>query len=98
VVADKSVELIWKTEYEENNKGFEVERSQTTVWSSIGFVTARGSNEQGAGYRFLDTVSTEGVYFYRLKQIDLDGSIFFSAMTIVVPDTPGALVEADATE
>jgi len=73
-VNEKNIELEWKTATETNNRGFEIERSQSGNWEKIGFVSGRGNSTSSKVYKFVDGVVTSGKYSYRLKQIDFDGS------------------------
>jgi ELWxxDGT repeat protein len=71
--------LEWKTYSEINNKGFRVERSRNgIVFDSIAFVTARGTNGNGATYRINDENPFDGKNYYRLKQTDIDGRFTYS--------------------
>ncbi|MEM6398084.1 MAG: DUF4832 domain-containing protein [Bacteroidota bacterium] len=65
------IKLSWQTEWEENNAGFEIERSTNARhFSSIGFQQA----DPRRTYQFTDTEVLAGQrYFYRLRQIDLTG-------------------------
>jgi Domain of unknown function (DUF4082)/Secretion system C-terminal sorting domain len=70
----KDVSLNWGTASEQNNKGFEVQRSNNaTSWTKIGFVDGAGNSNTNKSYQFTDVNPAPGKYYYRLKQIDLDG-------------------------
>ena len=73
------IQLDWETLGEENNNGFEIERStNTTDYDRIGWVEST-STGSGAKYQFDDVeVVPEQKYFYRLKQIDFDGNYAYS--------------------
>ncbi len=71
--------LKWQTASETNNKGFEIERNQKSEvrsqnWEKIGFVNGKGTITKLNSYLFKDENVTPGVYKYRLKQIDFDGT------------------------
>lgn len=85
----KSVRLSWQTASESNNFGFDIERSpDKKQFQKIGFVTGRGTCNVPAKYQFLDeTVAPGNLYYYRLKQIDLDGAFDYSG-TIQLLTTP----------
>ena len=76
------VELRWQTVSEINNYGFEIERTNDVnpkIWQRLGFVNGCGTSNSLNQYRFVDnTVTPFGTYFYRLKQIDTDGSNEYS--------------------
>jgi hypothetical protein len=81
--------LIWKTETEINNYGFEIERtasSNNIDWKNIGFVEGYGNSNSPKLYEFADKSDLYGKNYYRLKQIDNDGSFEYSE--IVDVDVP----------
>ena len=70
--------LEWTTVSETNNLGFEVERKLAEQgWVTIAFVEGHGTTTKNQNYRFSDE-GIAGTLYYRLKQIDYDGSITFS--------------------
>ncbi|WP_188931801.1 T9SS type A sorting domain-containing protein [Dyadobacter endophyticus] len=75
--------LAWATAEEVNNKGFEIQRSaDARNWNIIGFVEnqTEGGNSKGAlSYDFKDASPMTGTNYYRLKQIDLDGTYMYSS-------------------
>jgi len=75
-VAANRVLLSWATVTESNNFGFEVQRcSDQTEWVKIGFVRGHGTSTAPHSYTFADAANlAPGVYSYRLKQLDTDGS------------------------
>jgi hypothetical protein len=75
-----NVKLIWKTATELNNMGFNVERSlNKTDWMMIAFVQGSGNSNSQKEYSYIDnSASKAGKYYYRLKQIDNDGSFKYS--------------------
>jgi hypothetical protein len=77
-----SVNLSWKTATEVNNMGFNVERSANkSEWSNLGFVKGNGTSTSNISYSYVDnSVSQAGTYFYRLKQIDNNGSFKYSSI------------------
>ena len=77
--------ISWSTATEINNKGFEIQRSslnnltdQKTGYKNLGFVTGNGSKTESSNYSFDDKSLSPGIYFYRLKQIDLGGQSVYS--------------------
>jgi hypothetical protein len=74
-VTDNNVILNWSTASEENNSSFQIERKQSNEdWNYIGFVTGKGTTTETSKYFFTDKNLSNGIYNYRLKQIDFDGS------------------------
>lgn len=71
--------LQWITATELNNSGFEVERSADNInWDKIGFVQGNGSTTNKTTYTFVDANPITGKSYYRLKQIDYDGTHSYS--------------------
>ena len=85
-VKGNTVRLNWQTTSETNNFGFEVERSSREgVCNKIGFVKGQGTTTSAKVYGFVDENLETGRYYYRLKQIDLDGSFrYFRQIEVVV--------------
>lgn len=70
--------LKWTTASETNNKGFEVENSANgRLFQKIGFVDGSTDSKQKLVYSFTDAVS-HSLTYYRLKQIDWDGTSTYS--------------------
>ena len=72
------VELQWITATENNNQGFEVQRSNGSDFETIAFVNGFGTTTESQVYRYSDKSVTVGSYTYRLKQIDFDGTTSYS--------------------
>jgi len=71
-----AVIITWKTASEDNNLGFEIQRKQNNnPYEVIAFVPGNGTISEQKEYSFIDNHVSSGIYYYRLKQIDLDGSI-----------------------
>ncbi|MFH1195794.1 MAG: YCF48-related protein [bacterium] len=94
--SDNKVTLNWQTATEVNNYGFEVERSTNLQgltngkegsnlggFTSIGFVEGSGNSNSTKEYSFTDNKVTAGNYYYRLKQIDTDGSFAYSKEIVI---------------
>ncbi|GEM_PF-1663756 len=85
---NKTVLLSWTTGSEQNNKGFEIERSTDGLsWNSIGFTPTaahNGNSSQKINYNFTDNAAVAGQNFYRLKQTDFDGKFEYSDVRLVV--------------
>ena len=82
--------LQWTSMKEQNNKGYEIERSNNgNVWSNIGYVNSKaenGSSSRKLDYNFTDNTPENGQNFYRLKQVDIDGKSEYSVVRLVVFD------------
>ncbi|MBN8545010.1 MAG: T9SS type A sorting domain-containing protein [Ignavibacteria bacterium] len=72
--------LNWETKTEIMNAGFEVERKTPgSQWQKIAFIEGHYTTNSPKYYSFTDQPSVNGTVFYRLKQIDTDGSFEYSA-------------------
>ena len=75
--------LRWQTANEVNNDRFEVERStDASTWQRIGTVAAAPSFV----YRFVDETPLDAVTYYRLRQVDLDGTEHLSETVVLRPN------------
>jgi len=71
--------LSWQTATEKNNREFEIQRSKNKIhWEVIGIVPGKGTTSEIQNYSFEDNNIENQAYFYRLKQIDYDGSYKYS--------------------
>ncbi|MBD0399917.1 T9SS type A sorting domain-containing protein [Flammeovirga sp. EKP202] len=72
-----SVLLEWETATEINASHFEIEKtSDRKVWEKIGTLKASGNSQVPIAYQFEDKVPYSSTY-YRLKQIDFDGTFAY---------------------
>lgn len=71
--------LTWNTFSEINNDYFEIQRSNDgNFWENTGVAQGAGTSSEINNYVFIDENLNPGVYYYRLKQIDFDGSFHYS--------------------
>ncbi|MEN0005305.1 MAG: T9SS type A sorting domain-containing protein [Bacteroidota bacterium] len=79
--------LSWETASEQNNAGFEVERSTDgTSFYKISWMEGVGQSQEIVLYEFEDSpVQPNVTYYYRLKQIDFDGRSTYSSVVVVQP-------------
>jgi hypothetical protein len=89
VSVEDGVELNWFTATETNNQGFEVERmSSDSNFEKVGFVAGFGTTTEPKAYSFTDSKLEAGNYTYRLKQIDFDGTFYYSEEVNVIVELP----------
>jgi hypothetical protein len=73
------IHLNWKTNWEINNTGFEIQRYyHHSEFYAIGFLQGQGTTNQEFIYSFVDQNLNIGDYMYRLKIIEFDGSFEYS--------------------
>ena len=76
----KAVEVSWTTAAETENDYFEVQRSGAgRRFKTIGRIGGRG---RATDYRFVDEAPLIGANYYRLRQVDLDGTTTVSAVVM----------------
>lgn len=79
---ENRVGLSWSTEFEQQNKGFIIERaglSSQGKFQKIGYVFSKGINGSSSvplNYSFTESVPSDEAYaYYRIVQEDLDGKL-----------------------
>lgn len=79
------VQLNWATESELNNQGFDIERmlDTETEFSVIDWVDGAGNSTSLLNYSLNDPNPHQGISYYRLKQIDFDGSYAYSPIRAI---------------
>lgn len=85
------VELNWTTASEINNSGFEVERSiDGKTFITAGFVKGNGTTTEPKTYSFTDVLQSglNPKLFYRLKQVDFNGTFAYSNIVEINADIP----------
>ena len=93
---NKDAWIEWSTASELNNDHFEIERSADAInFHKIGTEKGAGNSTQILDYNYTDagignTVSSNALVYYRLKQVDFDGKFSYS-------DIKNVLFEPDAS-
>lgn len=95
---ERGVMLEWATASESNSSYFRVERGYTRndmdplniIWKYVGSVNASGYSQDERTYSLFDRHPLSGVSYYRLRQIDVDGSeqVFNVIAVTVKSDSP----------
>ncbi|MBX2893325.1 MAG: choice-of-anchor B family protein [Saprospiraceae bacterium] len=71
--------LRWSTASEVDNEGFEVQHGRSIhQWATQGFVPAQGHRDAPADYEYRIPDLLPGTHFFRLRQVDTDGTNTFS--------------------
>ena len=82
-IENKSVILEWETENERDMEGFVIEISEDgRIFSELDFIEARNS-EVRENYIFTENESSFSKVYYRLKMIEIDGSIQYSEVILL---------------
>ena len=79
-IDNKFIRTDWTTATETNNSGFEVERSVDGVnFADMEWVAGHGTSATPNNYQYNDLTALPGiVYYYRLRQVDIDGNYAYS--------------------
>jgi len=72
---DNAITLRWVTATEMDNDNFLLQRSENTQeWSTMAQVAGAGNSQQTQAYAVTDPANGNGVRYYRLMQVDIDGT------------------------
>ncbi|MBF9238088.1 IPT/TIG domain-containing protein, partial [Hymenobacter sp. BT683] len=90
---NRTVRLVWATASETNSQSFEVERSlDGRTFERVGTVAAAGSSSAPRTYGWLDAQlpASAGLLYYRLRQVDADGTAAYSPVRAIALSGPAA--------
>jgi Secretion system C-terminal sorting domain len=80
-----TTEVSWATSQEINTSKFEIEHSADGAsFVKVGELAAAGNNNTISNYNFTHLEPMKGFNFYRIKQIDVDGSYKYSVIVKVL--------------
>ncbi|MFZ9794492.1 MAG: hypothetical protein ACO3F3_19370, partial [Gemmataceae bacterium] len=90
------IALDWSTATETNNAGFHLQRSENGLdFFNIQWIPGNGTTNALSQYAYLDhSVEKEVTYYYRLHQIEFDGSSHFSDVVSAKIQSVGIQVSA----
>ncbi|MFC7669486.1 T9SS type A sorting domain-containing protein [Hymenobacter humi] len=81
---NQAVTIKWATASEKNSAFFEVQRSlDGRDFATVAKQAAQGNSTQATAYTALDQSAPAGTLYYRLRQMDADGKISYSAVATV---------------
>jgi len=81
--------LKWVTASELNNAGFDIERSSDNrQFNKIAFISGFGTTTEKHEYSYYDEKISSSKYYYRLKQMDHDGTYAYSKVIEVDASMP----------
>lgn len=82
--SEQSVIVEWMTATEQNSDYFEVQRSFDSLsFSRVGIINGAGYSTTPNSYSLIDDQPLNGTSFYRLKQVDFDGTLKYSDVKAV---------------
>jgi hypothetical protein len=87
--------LSWQADNASNFSHFVVEHSSDGVhFSPLGEVAGISSSSPALHYSFEDAFPTDGVNYYRLEMVDLDGRFTYSGVLIIRTNGSGIQISA----
>jgi Secretion system C-terminal sorting domain len=81
-----NVLLKWETLWEQNSRGFSIERNTKGVWEEIVFVPSQaqgGNSGDLLTYQYIDANNVKGISQYRIRQVDFDDKSKYSEIRSV---------------
>lgn len=80
------VKLDWQTTTENNSKGFVLERrslTDTLRYDSIAYAVGKGTSTVKSKYSYTDHNNLSVATYYRVREVSLDGSYFYSNTVLI---------------
>jgi hypothetical protein len=75
----KTIAINWQTSQEVNNYGFEIEKSSDGInFTKLDFIKGTGNSDKVTSYSYSANNLSNGIFFWRLKQLDYDGKYSYS--------------------
>lgn len=75
---NNSINISWATASETKNKLFELQRSIDGInYTTIAFIDGHVTSNQQHSYAFTDIAENQVIYYYRLKQVDIDNQFHY---------------------
>ena len=85
--AEQKVDLNWVNASDDDSHQYIVERSQDGAeFEAIGSRQANGKAGQSTEYTFIDNDPLQGISYYRIRQIGLDGEYMLSQVEQIILD------------
>lgn len=84
----RETHLNWTTNSEWNNDYFDIQRSTDAVhFETIGRVAGQGTTSLPTQYHFIDSYPISGSNYYRLQQVDFDGTVTYSDPRTIIMES-----------
>jgi hypothetical protein len=89
-VSENEIKIDWTTFTQLNNDYFEIQRMINGEFTTIGIVKGAGNSNELLTYSYTDYINDNNVQYYKLRQVDFDGSV--SDLKIITVDCNGDLI------
>ncbi|MFN3404304.1 MAG: hypothetical protein ACK40G_09445 [Cytophagaceae bacterium] len=91
--------ISWRTSSELNNKYFVVERSfDGELFEEIASLDGSGNSNSVKSYKYYDQLSVYGKMYYRIKQVDFNGTESFSKVVTVINEQNSIIAYPNPSE
>lgn len=83
---NQMVAIKWETAFEQNNRGFYIQRNVNGEWKDVAFVFSKADNGNSSNtlsYMYNDPNNLNTVSYYRILQVDLSGLGKYSQVGII---------------
>lgn len=90
---NQMVAIKWETAFEQNNRGFYIQRNVNGEWKDIAFVFSKadgGNSNVPLTYTYNDPNTLNTVSYYRVLQVDLSGLGKFSEVRVIRGEDPAS--------
>lgn len=95
---DRTVRLDWATTQEVNNDYFIIQkRMPDGIFGEVGRTVGAGTTSEPQYYRHYDRTPMQAVNYYRLRQVDFDGTFSYSSVVEVKMDNKDLLAYPNPT-
>jgi hypothetical protein len=74
----ENVSITWETAFEQDSKGFNVQRKTTADWKTLSFISAKANTSGTSSYTYSDVNNEKGISQYRIEQVDIDGKVKYT--------------------
>ena len=93
VNTDRNALLTWRTSSEYNSRSFDLETGRDGInFERLSTITAVGNSATEQRYEYTHIAPPDGLNYYRLRQIDLDGKMEYSKIISLLVDAVGRKV------
>jgi len=80
----KTIDLLWETASETDNDFFAVEKSINGIdFDEVTKVDGKGTTTLKSNYTWIDQSPNDGLNYYRLRQVDLNGDKSYSEIIVI---------------
>lgn len=95
-VSNELVKLQWQTINQNNSQRFVLERrspSDSLLYDSVALVLGKGTTTGKTKYGYIDNNNFQAITYYRVKEVNLDGTYFYSNTVEIVGVPPTLTVK-----